>query len=159
MKPTIEQVKEVRSRTGLGMNEISTAFKAVDSPDKVYAYLQSRGVEIAESKKRRNAGVSRLHSYVHNGKLGSLVEFRCETDFVAKSDEFKAFMQDICLHVAANPLPAGCSQWVGYAEDTSFMDQPYVKDITKTVASIVAEISAKTGEKVEIGIVHRLVAV
>ncbi len=157
MKPTIEQIKEVRLRTGLGVVEVAAAFKAVNSSDKVYEYLEQRGVVIAGQKQKRNAGVSRLYSYVHNGKLGAMVEFRCETDFVAKSDEFKAFMQDICLHVAANPLPyAQPNEFRGF--DYAFLNQPFVKDITKTVADVVAEISAKTGEKVEVGMIQRLVA-
>lgn len=158
MKPSIEQVKEVRSKTGLSIIEIVWAFNNSNSIDEVYDHLRKRGVEIAEAKQKRKAGVSRLHSYVHNERLGALVEFRCETDFVAKSDEYQRFMKDICLHVAANPLPAGVSHWYGTSEDVSFLKQPYVKDITKTVADVVADVSAKTGEKIEIGRIQRLVA-
>lgn len=159
MKPTIEQVKEVRSRTGLGLNEVVNAFKQSQSIDETYATLKARGVEIAVAKQKRDAGVSRLHSYVHNGKLGALVEFRCETDFVAKSDVFSSFMQDICMHVVANPLPFNnvVGQTLGFSD--YFTSQPFVKDITKTIADVIAEVSAKTGEKIEIGTVQRLVAI
>lgn len=158
MKPSISQIREVRARTGLGLNEVVNAFKTVETFEEVFAVLRHRGIEIAERKQKRDASVGRLHSYVHNGKLGAMVEFRCETDFVAKSDEFQQFMLDICVHVAANPLPAGNLQWFGH-EDSSFLAQPFVKDITRTVGDVVAEISAKTGEKVQIGSVLRLVAV
>lgn len=153
MKATIEQIREVRAKTGLGINEVVKAFEQVTSVDEVYGVLKQRGVEIAERKQERNAGVSRLHSYIHNGKLGSMVQFRCETDFVAKSDEYKQFMQDICLHVAANPLPYDARETLGWGE--LFTSQPFVKDAGKTVADVVAEISAKTGEKIEIGFVCR----
>jgi translation elongation factor EF-Ts len=159
MKPTIEQVKEVRLRTGLGLNEVVNAFKQSKSIDETYATLKARGVEIAEGKQKRDAGVSRLHSYVHNGKLGALVEFRCETDFVAKSDVFKTFMQDICMHVAANPLPYDLQIGLGVGSYDKFQLQPFVKDITKTVADVIADISAITGEKIEIGCIQRLVAI
>ena len=149
MKPSIEQIREVRVMTGLGLLEVVKAFENVSSVKEVYSVLKARGVQIAEGKQKREAGVSRLHSYVHNGKLGALVEFRCETDFVAKSDVYQSFMHDICMHVAANPLPT---------ERDDFANQPFVKDITKTIADVVVEISAKTGEKVEIGAIYRLVA-
>lgn len=153
MKATIEQIREVRAKTGLGVVAIQKAFEQVSSATEVYSVLQQRGVEIAEGKQQREAGVSRLHSYVHNGKLGALVQFRCETDFVAKSDEYKQFMQDICLHVAANPLPYETRETLGSGE--LFTAQPFVRDASKTVADVVAELSAKTGEKIEIGMVCR----
>jgi elongation factor Ts len=156
MKPSIEQIREVRARTGLGLNEVVRAFNSVSTLDEVYGALQQRGVAIAEGKQERNAGVSRLHSYVHAGKYGAMVQFRCETDFVAKSDEYKQFMQDICLHVAATPLPYGARETVGWGE--LFVTQPYVRDASKTVADVVAEISARTGEKIEIGSVCRYTA-
>jgi elongation factor Ts len=154
MKPTLEQIREVRSKTGLGLLEVVNAFKLATKTESVYDILKARGVEIAESKQKRDAGVSRLHSYIHNGKFGAMVKFRCETDFVAKSEEYQQFMQDICMHVAATPLPfENIWELIGWFDE--FGKQPFVKDFNLTVADVVAEISAKTGEKIEVARVCR----
>ena len=154
MQATLAQIKEIRQKTGLGLNEIIEAFKKAKTFDDIYGVLKERGIEIAEIRRKRDAKISRLNSYVHpNGKYGSLVEFRCETDFVAKSEVFAEFMHNICMHVAATPLPHGVNSFLGW--DEAFTRQPYVKDYAKTVADVVAEIAARTGEKIEIGTLYR----
>jgi translation elongation factor EF-Ts len=152
MKPSLAQVKEVRERTGLGLNEVVRAFQQVDDPGNIYTFLKHRGTEILDKRQARLANVCTVHSYVHNGRIGAMAKFRCETDFVARSVEYKAFMHNICMHVAACPLPSH----VDLGFDEAFLKQPFVKDATLTIKDVIGNISAQTGEKVEITKVVRL---
>ena len=107
MTVSAEAVKKLRERTGLGMMECKRALEeSAGDADKAVEILRKKGLATAEKKAGRIAAQGRIHSYVHhNGKVGVLVEVNCETDFVAKTDQFLAFLNDLCLHVcAANPM-------------------------------------------------------
>jgi len=107
MTVSAEAVKKLRQRTGLGMMECKRALEeSAGDADKAVEILRKKGLATAEKKAGRTAAQGRVHAYVHhNGKVGVLVEVNCETDFVAKTDQFLAFLNDLCLHVcAANPM-------------------------------------------------------
>jgi len=107
MTVSAEEVKKLRQRTGLGMMECKRALEeSAGDADKAVEILRKKGLATAEKKAGRTAAQGRIHSYVHhNGKVGVLVEVNCETDFVAKNDQFLAFLNDLCLHVcAASPM-------------------------------------------------------
>ena len=107
MTVSAEDVKKLRERTGLGMMECKRALEeSAGDADKAVEILRKKGLATAEKKAGRIAAQGRIHAYVHhNGKVGVLVEVNCETDFVAKTDQFLAFLNDLCLHVcAANPM-------------------------------------------------------
>ena len=107
MAVSAEEVKKLRQRTGLGMMECKRALEeSAGNADKAVEILRKKGLATAEKKAGRIAAQGRIHAYVHhNGKVGVLVEVNCETDFVAKTDQFLAFLNDLCLHVcAANPM-------------------------------------------------------
>ena len=107
MAVSAEDVKKLRQRTGLGMMECKRALEeSAGDADKAVEILRKKGLATAEKKAGRTAAQGRVHAYVHhNGKVGVLVEVNCETDFVAKNDQFLAFLNDLCLHVcAANPM-------------------------------------------------------
>ena len=107
MTVSAEDVKKLRQRTGLGMMECKRALEeSGGDADKAVEILRKKGLATAEKKAGRTAAQGRIHAYVHhNGKVGVLVEVNCETDFVAKNEQFLAFLSDLCLHVcAANPM-------------------------------------------------------
>ena len=96
-------VKELRDRTAAGFMECKKALVETDGDvDKAEVYLRKRGVTLAEKKAGREANEGVVASYIHaGGKLGVLIEVNCESDFVARTDEFLTLVNDIAMHVAA----------------------------------------------------------
>ena len=104
---TSEMVKELRVKTGAGMMDCKEALAAVDGDfEKAIDYLRKKGMSAATKRSSKAAKDGTIASYIHmGGKIGVLVEINCETDFVAKTDDFQAMARDIAMHVAAtNPL-------------------------------------------------------
>ncbi len=101
---TTEQVKELRNRTGLSIMQCKKALEeAGGDMEKAIVILQKQSAGIAEKKAERALGAGAIASYIHGaGSVGAIVELSCETDFVAKNDEFKALAYDIAMQVAAN---------------------------------------------------------
>lgn len=103
---TLEQIKNLRERTGAGIVEVKKALEEADGNDeKAIEILRKRGQEKAMKKSDRAAGEGVVSSYIHsNGRVGAIVKLLCETDFVGRNEEFKALAQDIAMHItAANP--------------------------------------------------------
>jgi elongation factor Ts len=101
------QVKELRERTGVGMMECKKALVATNGDmDAAIKYLREKGISKAAAKASRETKEGLIYSYIHsNHKIGVMVEVNCETDFVARTDQFKNLCKDICLQiVASNPL-------------------------------------------------------
>jgi elongation factor Ts len=98
-----EEVRKLREKTGQGMMECKKALEESGGDvEKAVDILRKKGLATAEKKSVRTAAQGRVHSYVHhNGKVGVLVEVNCETDFVAKNEQFQAFLSDLCLHICA----------------------------------------------------------
>jgi elongation factor Ts len=99
-------IKSLREKTGAGFLECKKALESTENDmEKAITYLREKGLAAAVKKAGRTANEGRIHSYIHgNGKLGVLVEVNCETDFVAKTEEFVALANNIALHIAAtNP--------------------------------------------------------
>lgn len=104
---TATMVKELRDRTGVGMMECRKALvEANGDVDQAIKFLRERGISKAESRSSRTTKEGLIFSYIHfNGKLGVLLELNCESDFVARTDEFKALAEEIAMQiVASNPL-------------------------------------------------------
>ncbi len=106
MSFTAQDVKTLRERTGCGMMDCKTALTETNGDmDKAVDYLREKGMAKAAKKAGRIAAEGIVDSYIHmGGKIGVLLELNCETDFVARGDQFKNLAHDICLHIAAaNP--------------------------------------------------------
>ncbi len=102
MAITAEQVKELRDRTGAGIMDCKKILtEAEGNIEKAIELLKQKGMAKAAKKAGRIAAEGLIEAYIHNGKYGALVEVNSETDFVATNDEFKAFVKDIAMHVAA----------------------------------------------------------
>src|SRR5687767_15782147 len=103
MQITAQMVKELRERTGAGMMDCKWALgEAGGDMEKAIDFLRKKGLASAAKKAGRVAAEGAVGSYIHGaGKLGVLVEVNCETDFVARTDEFQELIRDIAMHIAA----------------------------------------------------------
>lgn len=99
---SIDEIKRLRELTGVGITDAKQALLEADGDfDKALAAMRKKGLTKAEKRAEREARSGLIGSYVHDGRIGVLVEVNCETDFVAKTDEFKELVKDISLHIAA----------------------------------------------------------
>jgi elongation factor Ts len=101
--PNIEEIKKLREETGVSMMECKKALEKTNGDiEKAKKVLRERGVELAGKRAARDTGEGLVASYIHsNNKVGVLLDIRCESDFVAKSDDFKSLAHEICLQIAA----------------------------------------------------------
>lgn len=104
---TAAMIKDLRERTGAGMSDCKKALVEVDgNMDQATDYLRKKGLAAAAKKSGRIATEGLVQSYIHNGRVGVMLEVNCETDFVAKNDDFKNFVKDVAMHIAgASPAP------------------------------------------------------
>jgi elongation factor Ts len=101
-----ESVKNLREKTGAGMMECKKALTESNGDfEKAVDLLRQKGLASAHKKSGRTASEGLIDSYIHMGKIGTMVEVNCETDFVARTDDFKELLKDISMHIAAaNPV-------------------------------------------------------
>ena len=103
MEITAKTVSELRRQTNAGMMDCKKALKECDGDmDLAVDYLRKKGIAKAAKKEGRATANGLIESYIHpGGQVGVLIEINCETDFVARTDEFKAFVHDVAMHIAA----------------------------------------------------------
>jgi elongation factor Ts len=106
MTVSVELIKDLREKTGAGMMECKKALTESSGDfEKAVDLLRQKGLATALKKAGRVASEGLIESYIHMGKIGTMVEVNCETDFVARTDDFKGLVKDISMHIAAaNPL-------------------------------------------------------
>ena len=110
MASDIQSIKQLREETGAGMMDVKKALdESSGDVEEARRVLRERGQAAADKKSSREAGEGLVEAYVHfNGRVGVLVEVNCETDFVARTSEFKEFARNIALHVASmDPVTVG----------------------------------------------------
>ena len=141
-KKIIELVKKLRVELGLGMMEIKSALEEADGDEtKAKQILKEKGFKKAETKSERETHQGRVATYTHStGKIGVMVELLCETDFVAKHEDFVNLTKDLCLQVAAMD-PENVDE---------LMKQEFVKDSSKTIEEMVKTLITKFGENMKI---------
>lgn len=99
---TAKLVSELREKTGAGMMDCKRALGEVNGDiEKAVDYLRQKGLAAAQKKQSRIAAEGLVGSYIHGGRIGVMVEVNCETDFVAKSEDFVTFVKDVAMHIAA----------------------------------------------------------
>jgi len=136
---TINQIKQLRKENGVSIIECK---KALEKAKGIMAVakenLRKQGQELVEEKKEKEVRQGIIESYIHpNKKIGVLLNIRCETDFVARSEEFKKLAHELCLQIAAMD-----------SSKTSLVNQPWIRDETKTVKDLINEYIAKLGENI-----------
>ena len=112
MAISMELIKELRQRTGLGIMDCKAALKESSGDvEEAIVILRKKGLKSAEKRSGRETAEGRIGSYVHtNGRIATLVELNCETDFVARNEEFQALLKDLCMQVAASKPVAVCRE-------------------------------------------------
>ncbi len=157
MEISVTLIKELRDKTSAGVMECKRALQQSEGNlDRACNILREQGLARAEKKADRVASQGLVEAYVHGGgRIGSMVELNCETDFVAHTDEFKALIHDLALQVAATDphfissaeIPEGEKL---NPEEVCLLSQPFIKDPSRRISDIVADVSAKMGEKVAV---------
>jgi elongation factor Ts len=157
MKISVEAVRQLRSRTNVGIADCSKALlEAGGDIERAMEFLKQRGAAIAEKKKGAAATEGIIEAYVHHTKrIGTLVELNCETDFVARTDEFRRLARDLAMQIAAAPPQFISSEEMppeaeAESQLVCLLSQPFIKDPTKTVQEIIAETIAKVGENIKV---------
>lgn len=147
MNIPIDQIKELRELTGAGIMDVKKALEETGGDKKkALEILKEKGAQIAEKKKERATQAGLIECYIHsNGKIAAIVELLCETDFVARNDEFKNLAHNLAMQVAAmNPK-----------DPQELLKQEYIKDPSKTVKDLVEELIAKVRENIKINRIAR----
>lgn len=100
---SLEEVKRLKELTGVGLTDAKVALTEADGDfDKALEAMRKKGLTRAEKKGEREAREGLVDSYVHGGRIGVVVEVNCETDFVARTDDFKNLVHDVAMHIAAS---------------------------------------------------------
>jgi len=142
MEIDINLIKKLREETSCGVMDAKNALNEAGGDfEKAKELIFKKGLARAEKRADREANEGIVYSYIHNGnKIGSMIVLTCETDFVAKTEDFSKTAKEIALQVSTED----------YSDLESLLNSPYMRDESKKVSDIVAELSAKTGEKVEL---------
>jgi len=146
-KQIIELVKKIRAEMGLGIMEIKAALEEAEGDEKrAKEILKEKGYKKAEKRAERETHQGRVATYTHStGKIGVMVEMLCETDFVAKNEDFLTVAKDLCLQVAAmDPENA-----------EALLEQEYIKDPSQKIKDLVTALNAKFGENIKVGRIAR----
>jgi elongation factor Ts len=143
---TVEQIKSLRQQTGLGIHDIKRALEETKGDEtKALALLKEWGHSTVAKKADRATSQGLIDAYVHNGRIGALVEVNCETDFVARNEDFKAFVHDLALQVASmNPESVD-----------ELLKQEFFRDSAITIQDLLTQTIAKIGENIKIARVAR----
>lgn len=138
----LKALKKLRDETAASIADIRRALDEAEGDEKkALAWLKERAGQIAAKKADRETGEGLIEAYIHgNGKVGVLVEILCETDFVAKTDEFKKLSKEVAMQVAAmNPKDVD-----------ALLKQDYIRDGSQTIDQLVKAVIGKLGENISI---------
>jgi len=176
-----EKLKELRLRTGAGIVDCRNALQQAGGDlDKAAEILRAKGLAIAEKKAARTAGEGLIEAYIHTGgKLGAMVEVNCETDFVARTDEFRRLARDLAMQVTAaapqyvsreeiperaleeqrsriaeelagKPAAAVEGRLEKWLGEVVLLEQPFIKDEHRRIKDVITETVARIGENIQI---------
>ncbi len=142
MKVNLEDLKKLREQTGAGVGDCRAALEEAGGDlDKAIKSLSNLALKKAEKKSDREVKAGRVFSYVHHtGRVASIVAIACETDFVAKNEEFAILGKELVLQAAATK-PANVKE---------FLAQEYIRDASKTVNDVVKAVIGKLGENMQV---------
>ncbi len=135
----IKLLKQLRAETSASIADCRMALEESNNDyKKAQEWLKKRGLEKAEKKTDRETSQGLIEAYVHNGKIGVLVELLCETDFVARTDDFKKLAKEIALQVSAmNPKNI-----------EELLQQEYIRDASQTIEQLIKSVIGKLGENI-----------
>jgi elongation factor Ts len=152
-----EAIKELRQSSGAGVMDCKRALEeASGDMERASEILRQRGLALAETRAHRATTQGLVECYIHaGGRIGAMVELNCETDFVARTDAFKALAHDLAMQVAAtgplsispDDLPPGAE---GDPNEMCLLLQPYIRDPARTIQELITEAIAQTKENIQI---------
>ena len=179
-----ELIRQLRERCGAGILECKKALEQAGGElEQAERILRARGAQIAGEKAGRTAAQGLIDSYIHQGKIGVMVEVNCETDFVARTDQFKSFVHELCLQIAnsnprfvnredvppeeigkeletlheqlegvdeESPQPMQQAHMERFYKERVLLDQPYVRDSSKTIQDLLHETVTSIRENIVI---------
>lgn len=141
-QPAAAEIKKIREETSAPVMDIRAALEEASGDSaKAKVILKKKGLEKAQKKSGRETSQGLIETYVHaGGKVGAMVYLACETDFVARTDEFKKLAKEIAMQVAAmNPK-----------NSDELLDQEYIREPEKKIRELIAEVVSKTGENIQL---------
>jgi len=143
----INQIKKLRLETSAAVMDVKRALEESDGDlERAKKLLQERGVAKAAKKSDRAAVDGLVATYVHaTGKIASMVELFCETDFVARTEDFQNLAQELAMQVAA----------ADPKDSSELLEQEYIREPSKAVQDLINEVIAKVGENVKVGRIVR----
>jgi len=148
MKNNLDQIKKLRAKTKAGVMDCRQALEASgDNLKKAEEWLRKKGLQSASKRHGRETDCGLVEAYTHaKGKIVAVVELCCETDFVARTEDFKKLAHELAMQVAAlNPKNI-----------KELLSQPWIRDESKKIDELIKELSAKTGENIKINRLYRL---
>lgn len=141
-KADIELLKKLRQETGVSLADCRKALEETNNDyEKAKEWLKKHGIEKAEKKGDRETSEGLVEAYIHgNGKIGVLVELSCETDFVARTDEFKNLAHEIAMQISA----------MDPKDVKELLSQEYIRDSKLNIEDLIKETIAKLGENITV---------
>ncbi len=144
---TAESVQKLREVTGAGVMDCRKALIETNGDfDAAVRVIHEKGIAKVEKRSGRETGAGLVETYIHNERIGVLVSLSAETDFVVRSEPFKALAHDIAMQIAA-AAPATTEE---------LLAQPFIRDESKTVKDLVNTVIAKVGENVSVNQFYRI---
>jgi len=154
---TITMVKALREATGAGVMDAKRALEeAAGDAKRATEILREKGVQAAAKRSAKDANQGVLEVYVHQNRIGVLVEVNCETDFVAATEDFKTLTRNIALQIAAmNPLVVAPEDRegkdiVGTDAEVCLLNQPFIKEPSRTIGDLIEDAIARTHENIKV---------
>jgi elongation factor Ts len=142
-------VKALREKTGAGVMDCKRALVDADGDmERAAGLLREQGLAGAEKRAERKASQGLIEAYIHGGgRIGVIVEINCETDFVARTPDFRELAHDVAMQIAAMDPPSVVDS-NGNSDGLPLMQQPFIRDPSKTIADLVRDAAAKTRENI-----------
>ena len=152
MATNTELIKQLRELTSAGVMNCKRALEESDGDvSKAEKLLKDQGIASAAKKASRETDQGVIETYVHSGgRIAAIVEVNCETDFVARTDEFSSLAHDIAMQIAAmDPATVGGDEPEANPEE-SLLLQPFIKDPSKSIQDLINETVGKLGENIRV---------
>lgn len=157
MEVSVDQIKILREQTGAGIMDCRKALEDTDGDvEKAAELLRQRGMVKAQKRAGQETGEGVVEAYIHSGsRIGALVEINCQTDFVAKTSEFKELAHSLAMQVAAM-----APEYIDRSdmkddddrdpEQVCLLQQPFIKDPSKVIQDLITELIVRVGENIRI---------
>lgn len=153
-KASVADIRAIRADTGAGVMDIKRAIEDAEGDlDKARELLGQRGSQFSAKRAERETREGLVTAYVHPGRpLGALVELNCETDFVARTEDFTALARDLAMHIAAMaPTHVSDDDDRDPDDGPALLSQPWFRDGSQTVEQVIQMAVARLGENIQVG--------